>query len=134
MMMWSEDRIDAPRIGGFTLARTLVAVVVVGVAGAIGVPWYTTARERTYDEAAVRELKLAGEAVDAYAARHGEYPASIEQAGFTPASGVDFTLWTVQTVGDEESVHLHARHERSSHQFHAHHPAEKDVRSLPWEW
>ena len=120
---------------GFTVREALIGVVLVGVLATAAIPRLLDAQYRSRDASAVADLHRLTDQIDSYARRHGgSLPESAREVGFAPSPGVRITLWKRQEVRGIPSLHVHIRHGGSPHQFHAHHPAEPSITSLPWEW
>ena len=118
---------EARHHNGFTMIEVLIVTVIIGILAAIAVPKFASTKEKAYDRAVMSDIRRAQVAAEAYYVDNMTYPASANDADFTPSSGVTFTQWQVETKDGVSSIHLHAEHAQSSHYYHAHYPAEAEL-------
>jgi prepilin-type N-terminal cleavage/methylation domain-containing protein len=119
--------VESRHRNGFTLVELLIVIVIIGILATIAVPKFSATKEKAYDRAVMSDIRRAHVAIEAYAAENMTYPASANDAGFTPSSGVTFTRWDLQTQNGILSVHLHAEHAMSTHYYHSHYPADAEL-------
>jgi type IV pilus assembly protein PilA len=67
---------------GFTLIELLVVVAIIGILTGVAMPQLLQYRRRAIDAAVKSDLRNAQLAVEAYHAYRGEYPETLESAGF----------------------------------------------------
>ena len=118
---------EARRRNGFTLIELLIVTVIIGVLAAIAIPKFGATRKRAYDATVVSDIRRAKLAAESYYADNLSYPASANDAGFTPSSGVTFTRWQLETKNGLSSIHFHADHVNSIHYYHTVYPADSDL-------
>ena len=59
---------------GFTLIELLIVVAIIGILAAIAIPQFSAYRIKSYNTAAVSDLKNAKTALEAYYADNQKYP------------------------------------------------------------
>jgi len=59
---------------GFTLIELLIVVAVIGILASVGMTQYETYRMKSYNAAALTDLKNYKSAMEAYFAEHQTYP------------------------------------------------------------
>jgi len=113
---------------GFTLLELLVVVALLAILTAVAIPAYNSYRIEMYDATAKSDLRNAMTAIESYAtANDGALPAShaaLASAGHRLSEGVSFTRYTLATKNGIPSAHMHVKHAKSPHSWHAHYPAE----------
>lgn len=116
------------RENGFTLLETMVAMAIIGVLSGIVVPHALSSRMDACDTAARNDLREAMTFLNLYSIDHGNYPQSAEAllaAGFKLSEDVSFTRYSVGRSADGElTVHMHVKHSKSTHAWHADYPSE----------
>lgn len=69
-------KIESAREKGFTLIELMIVVAIIGILAAIAVPQYSAYRTRSYDAAAIEDLRNAETAQEIYFVEHRTYCAN----------------------------------------------------------
>ncbi|WP_223913314.1 DUF2628 domain-containing protein [Geobacter sp. AOG1] len=90
----------------------LIGIALLGIIAAIAIPQFAAYRTKSFNAAALSELKNARTCVDTYYAEHKVYPDSLEQANFRKTQDIDvhfndvatdkYTLVAMHPKGDKE--------------------------------
>jgi type IV pilus assembly protein PilA len=90
----------------------LVGIAILGILAAIAIPQFAAYRMKSFNAAALTELKNAKTCVDNYYVEHKVYPDSLEQANYTKRQDIDvhfddrradrYTIVAAHQKGDKE--------------------------------
>ena len=105
----------------------LIVTVIIGILAAIAFPKFAATKEKAYDRTVMSDIRRAELSAEAYYVDNLAYPASADDADFTPSSGVTFTQWQVETRDGLPSMHFHAEHANSTHYYHSRYPADAEL-------
>ena len=59
---------------GFTLIELMIVIAIIGILAAIAIPQFAAYRKKSYNAAAVSDLRTAKTSLEAYYAEAQEYP------------------------------------------------------------
>jgi len=113
---------------GFTLIEVMIVLAVISTLSSIAVPNFLSYKAKARDTVVKADLKKAMRSLDLYFIENDTYPATSDgllAAGFRLSKDVSFTRYSTGTFGDgQPTAHMHIKHSKSSHAWHANYPQE----------
>lgn len=94
---------------GFTLIELMIVIAIIGILASIAIPQFSAYRTRSYNAAAMTDIRSAATAQEAYFIENGRYAGSYAHLTLAPDFGTSPYV-TLTVAADEKSYTMTAYH------------------------